>query len=772
MGYSKLLAPADRFIQYPTLMAIVVIAIGIRWVSADFQVLFDADPWWFYRHALEIYTNNLEPLRWDMQSHYPPGRPVDYPLGWSYTLAFFYALLHPLFPGLTLMKFSGLFVAVFASIVAVPAYFVGRIVTNRWGGLVTAAFAVTIPVFIDVSLAGYPDSDAAVVFYTWLAVLVTLFAVRNGKKIDFESSGRFFASLLRYLPYLVPPLLVYWLFALNWHFSWYIYFIFLLFIPFLILARFLESKIFYKDEGYASLAYRKIRDNRSVIVPIVMIGLVGEPISFLTRGWPFNTVTPHIQLVGGLSFIGVGILETSLLLFLSIALGAIIGLCFSKLKGLAVGSFVGALLALLLIQGIAPHTLLVSERVAELQPLQVSLLDSAGIIARIGSIPVLLGLIGIVGIILFKLLAKIEIKNTEYFAVIWIIATMFLVSSGERFSLLLSIAVAAASGFVIGNFVELTSKRKNMLVSTAYGLIFGALFIHVFYSAAQAEEQAELLQVSQNWVEALEWLKQNADTNSLVVSWWDQGHLIAGFTGLRVHTDGAHCDPSSCIPYDLNIRIVDAGRIYSTSNEQEAVSLLNKYRGLSSEQCENVKMNFGTSLPSDNSSDSVCHGVSDIYLVASADLIPKYPSISYYGSFDHSTKSGISRRYVVAAYTEDTDGSVVYGSGAIRILKENDLLMPIVNIPGRGIEDSIVSQLILYDDEGKEIFVDLSDLNEGERLVEGLVWIPPDGALAFFMESEVRDSLLTKLFFFEGRDLKEFELIFQNIEVKIFKLKM
>jgi hypothetical protein len=40
------------------------------------------------------------------------------------------------------------------------------------------------------------------------------------------------------------------------------------------------------------------------------------------------------------------------------------------------------------------------------------------------------------------------------------------------------------------------------------------------------------------------------------------------------------------------------------------------------------------------------------------------------------------------------------------------------------------------------------------------------------MEPAIRDSTFTKLFFFDGRELDAFELVFSNPEVKIFRVSL
>ncbi|MGH9910450.1 MAG: STT3 domain-containing protein, partial [Nitrososphaerales archaeon] len=428
-------------IQYVILAAIVAIGIALRWVSADFQVLLGADPWWFYRHAQMIYDNNFQIPQWDIQSHFPPGRPVNDQQGWPYTLAIFYAMLH--LPDLSLMKFTGFFVPVFASLSAIPAYFVGRILTNRLGALVTAFLAVITPRFISVSVAGYPDSDSVVVFYTFLAVLTTLYAINKADKLKLESY-RSYKEVIRYLPYLIPALIAYWVFAVNWSYSWYIYFIFLLFIPLLVLFRFIEGKVFHREGGYLSLLHQKVRETKSIVIPIVLIGFFGQILSSFTSGWPYNTVTPDQQLIWGLIFLNESFVGSAIFISVFVSVGAILGASFGRLKGLIAGIAVSSVIAWLLFSGgITGHRLLVFDSIAELTPLDFTAPGGfASIMQRVGNLPALFGMIGLIGIFLFKLFTKREIRTTEFFALFWIIASLSLILAGERFSLLFGIAVA------------------------------------------------------------------------------------------------------------------------------------------------------------------------------------------------------------------------------------------------------------------------------------------------------------------------------------------
>jgi hypothetical protein len=754
------------YIQYVILAAIIAIGIAVRWVSADFTALLGADPWWFYRHAQIIYDNNFQPPQWDMQSHFPPGRPVNHQLGWPYTLAVFYAMFQS--ADLSLMKFSGFFVPVFASLSAIPAYFVARMITNRWGALITAFLAVITPHFIGVSVAGYPDSDSVVVFYSFLAVLTTLYAIKKGDKLKLENY-RSYKEVIKYLPYIIPALIVYWVFAVNWSFSWYIYFIFLTFIPLLVLFRFIEGKVFHREGGYISLLHQKVRQTKSVVIPIVLIGVFGQILSSFTNGWPYSTVTPDQQLIWGLIFLNAGVAGSIVFISVFVSVGTILGASLGRLKGLITGIAVSTVIAWLLFSGgITGQRLLVFDSIAELTPLDFAAPGGfASITQRVGNLPALFGMIGLIGIFLFKLFTRREIKTVEFFALFWIIVSLSLTLAGERFSLLFGIAVAVAAGFLLGTLIEFFKRRRSLISAFFFIIVVVGLSLHLYDGVNRANTIAEGNRITPQTLQGLTYLKQTADKNALIVAWWDHGHLMAGYTGLRVHSDGAQCSAGECVPYGHDERMVDVAKMFSTNDESTAVSLLKKYASLSDDQCNQVKSSFGNRLPG-----NACGSTSEIYVIASGDLIPKYYWISYFGSYDYALNTGKHREYLqLFPAGKDPNGDLLYqgAEARARVYKRDQVLAATIDIPQSGIKNAFVGELRFYDEQGTETRRVLPSVDNSAG---GLLIVSEVRGRAMFMDSEMKESILTKLLLFHGEDLKHFQLVFENPTVAIYKVNL
>jgi len=758
-------------IHYPILLAIILLGVWIRSIGWDPNAILDYDPWWFFRHAQEIMQNGFLPPKWDILSYYPPGRPVDYYLGWSYTLAAFYQITSS-FMEITFTKFAGIFVAIFAGISAIPAYLVGKHVTNRWGGLTTAFFTVITITFISVSLAGYPDSDATDVFYSFLAIITTLFAIKKADKIDFSNRAHFLKSLVRYLPYAAPAIVSYWLFAFNWSSSWYIYFIFVAFIPLLVVFRVVESLVKREHKFGLRTIVAKIRENRGLVFTILLLGLVGEALSVATMGWPFNIIPPHEQLIQGLNIIGTKGLALYGFVGMLGVIGSIMGVALGRLGAAVIGGVLGAVLAIALILfGITGQVLIVFQSVAELQP-PANLGELFGsIIARVGYAPIIFAFAAL-AITALKIIFKKEIHTAEYFAIIWLIISLFLITKGLRFSLLFSMAAATAAGFTVGNLINYARGRGSILIlATLVAIFMVAGMIHFNDNYTFTKQAVGGLDVSQNFKEAFAWLKENADKDSLVTTWWDPGHIIAGSTGLKVMADGAHCGPNSCAFLDHNSRIQDMGRSFSVSDEDEAVKILSKYRSITPEQCTELETRFGDRFDPDS-----CRPVSDMYVLATADLIGKYYWLSFFGT----GQGTVFTQCDVNEQETQRLGAITYvcrtaAPTEISIIEQNSTLFGVMNSPQQGVRNAPIRDIVIFQN-GKQVVV-----NSGRSLdsaVDGLLWLDPSFRSAFFMQPAVRDSVFTNMFFFNGqgeaslgiKPLERFDLVYGNSEVRIYKV--
>lgn len=778
------------------ILIIAYLGVWTRLSSINSPTVLDYDPWWFYRYAQMILDNNLKLPSWDLQSYSLTGRTISLFHGWEYTIILFYYIIN-FFSSLSFMKVAIISPLIMVALTTIPAYFLGKLLTNEVGGLVTAFFAVLIPSFIGVSMAGYCDSDAPVAFYFFLSIFACLLAIKK-KKLPFI----FFA--------VASNLLFVW----NWGGGWITSILLIAFLIALPIFRILENFI---HTFSLKFDFKKIYEEWvNVNDTIFMIIGVSSILSFFL----FNFSIFH-SFFGGLAFTGLAALTRWIVFLASLAwLGFssfyfISSISKKPLKEKALFSFqllISAFMLYFLFSAfsIAPtKPLIVNISVAELQP--INIFSSEGFMAvagRVGLLPTILAF-GLFALALYKIWKKEQILIEEVFFFVWLLTMFYLISRGVRFSLQFSIAASVAAGYVIGHYkkypeillIILTLSLiflKDVLARNLYEL-FGFIFILVlpflvlykrdeklikifvfglfsfqllfFLSTSIQIGQASGMEISQNWYDAMDWLVKNADKDSMITTWWDPGHILAGYSyykgkPLRVHADGAHC--GDCFPYNHDVRIRDMGRIFSTSNETEAIEILKKYKELSKEQCDEAKKMF-PQIP-----EEACKPVSDFYIIASSDLIGKYYWLSCFGSFDYNLweKSNgqewkcNGKNFIQLPFSsQDQYGNLVYG-GILTLTVKDDKVVAVINVPQQGIRNALVKEIVYYQ-QGQEIRY----RNETYE-IDGMVWVDPSFSMVIFMDPEIRDSIFTKMFFFNGKDLKNFELVYSNPEVKIFKVKL
>jgi len=297
----------------------------------------------------------------------------------------------------------------------------------------------------------------------------------------------------------------------------------------------------------------------------------------------------------------------------------------------------------------------------------------------------------------------------------------------------------------------------------------------------------------------LDYLKNNATEDAIVCTWWDPGHIIAGYTGLRVMADGAHCPPQRCIPYDHNIRIQNMGRIMSTSDESEAVDILKKYMQLTPEQCQEVKNKFGDIVP-----DEACESASELYFISSNDLIGKFTWMNYFGGYRAPIKSGADFQknpgvccaqtpqsepdqiscgefadqgkgvwiwcpwvFSLSDVQQDEQGNQIYiydYSGLkMSIVQKPNYLVPIYN------NQYLINHMTFFSGDQMQD-INLKDSSINLERIDGLVWVDPSFRNLIYFAPAIKDSIFTKTFFYDGKGLEHFGLVYSNPEIKLYRV--
>lgn len=693
------------------------------------DIIADYDPWYFYRISELLWKNNLKLPKWDLLSYFPPGRPFPRSLGYEYFVVILY-MIESLFIKISFMKAATYVPIIMAALSAIPAYLLGKELSNEWGGLATALFITMSPTFIGVSMGSYMDTDTVVVFYSLLSIFTIFLAMRK-----------------KTMPYIIFALLSNIAFIYSWWFGWYVTTFLLVFIPAFFIFRMFEG---FLRKGRVPSIKSVYIELKPMLIPLIII-----------------------------------IVSLNVIMWL-----------------LGFGTFVGFILAASGFRSGA-DVMLVNVSVAELQPINIFTKDGfRAVSARIGSVPMLLTIFGIPSVAIYKLIKKESVGFEEIFLFMWAALTFYTILSGVRFSLLFALSVATSAGYVIGNIISYFKDKQPFVKASVYGVLF--FFVFLFASETLAFSlNIGGMGVGGNWEEMLNWLKTNADKDAIIATWWDPGHIIAGYTGLRVHADGAHCGPSECIPYNHNIRIQDMGRIFSTSNETEAVLLLKKYMQLTAVQCNEAKTYWqknGYTIP-----DEGCKPASEMYFISSSDLIGKFTWLNYFGGYrapissvyDFQKTPGICCAstpktepgqlscgefanqgkglwvwcpwiFQISDAKQDREGNNVfiydYSGLKLTVVQKPDAILPIYN------NKYLITNMVFYSPDGKLQAIDLSTYNTTLEKVNGLLWVQPDFRTVMYFSPEVANSIFVRTFFFNGQGLEHFKLVFSNPEIRMYKV--
>lgn len=414
--------------------------------------------------------------------------------------------------------------------------------------------------------------------------------------------------------------------------------------------------------------------------------------------------------------------------------------------------------------------MLVNVSVAEMQKITKD--DINTIINKVGIMQSVLGMVMFPLIIIYNSAKekKFKLKTSEITLVFWLLLISVLLTQGLRFILLFSVPVIVCGGYAFGSLLEMALQKDKIIIV----IILGFALLYAYSGISNAVEIAKYPPENENWLEAMEWIKENTDENSMIATWWDYGHLIS-YYGRTNHADGAHCPEYECQIYDHNDRIQDMGKILTTNNETEAKDILLKYKALSEEQCDDVKNTFKEKF-----NEKYCNKISDIYLLVSNDLVYKYIWLEYFAGNSYvlsdnnpgKCNTPEENMYVDCfwfyQFESQTNNSFTYSMSDSRDGNKFTLLLEEDNIYPFYMNEKIVENMVIYINGQGNIF---SYGNETAiEKMPGLLWVQPDFSGAIYMPKRVSESIFVRSYFFNGDKMKDFEIVYANSEVKVLKL--
>jgi len=208
------------------LIAIVALAFYIRAVLPyDSVFIGDTvrfsgnDPWYHMRLVENTIRNFPHRIFFDPYTHFPVGDVIHFGPLYDQMIALIALLVGLGSPSLhTIEAVGAYFPAVLGALVALPVYFIGKIMFDKRVGLLSALIVVITPgQFLARSLLGFTDHHVAETLFSTLTIMFFMIAIRRAEGVRFEHVLRKDWSTLRTpLVYSISAGLMFGCYLLCW----------------------------------------------------------------------------------------------------------------------------------------------------------------------------------------------------------------------------------------------------------------------------------------------------------------------------------------------------------------------------------------------------------------------------------------------------------------------------------------------------------------------------------------------------------------------------
>lgn len=195
---------ADMAKKYWPAIAILLIIISgvyVRTIDYRWPYLRNIDSYNFFSEMENIVQNNGKLSSTDELKLAPYGSARGGNIH-VYLGAYSYMLYRLAFPSAELWQFLIWFPALLASLMAIPMYFIGKLLYDRKAGILAAMFIVFDTAIITRTLGGDPDNDGTVLLMPLIVITAFLITYKHIQKYNFNKraliysiiTGIFFAA--------------------------------------------------------------------------------------------------------------------------------------------------------------------------------------------------------------------------------------------------------------------------------------------------------------------------------------------------------------------------------------------------------------------------------------------------------------------------------------------------------------------------------------------------------------------------------------------------
>ncbi|HOQ18401.1 MAG TPA: STT3 domain-containing protein [Methanothermobacter thermautotrophicus] len=788
----------------------------------------EMDSYYNYRLTMNYLTKGImgdtlvDGKPYDLHSYYPPGRPVDYPPLIVYVTSAAYRVLN-FFGDFSLKEVAFWMGAFIGSLCVIPAYLFVRRITNDYGGFAAALIVGLVPTYVAHTYAGFFDTD----MFNFVLPLFVFW---------FFTEGMLASSMRGKVGYALAAAVSILVFSAAW--VGYIFYLAVLIVfvaAYLVISRYILGE---KPEGEFEGKLDWLIHQRELF-PLLILLIAGGVLIGVFGG--FSSLAGAVGgLIGATQIqataqttaypnVYVSVSELQVPEFITTGAGNI----FLPGQNTIVGGVGGLLVFIIGVLGVG--ALVWKYRQPEVVVEESENRPRAGKKSKF----------------MRKKRAAVASEEMRHryllYAVlmaVWLIMSGYAVTKGSRFIPTFAMPLGLSAGIFTGFLVEYLRVRFTTTsslalivfvaavamvmpfgVSVAVKLLAGVLAAGFIYSVKKPEIRAPFMMVlvvlaavapsvsgahsittsvapgtDDGMWNSMQWVKKNTSRDTVVMSWWDFGHLFAVAADRPVTFDGG----SQNTP-----RAYWIGKALTTSNEtlsRGILTMLSTSGDLAYETLDNYTDDSGKTaeiltatlgLPREEARAVMTgrYGLSDkeaesvlmyshpakpkpFVLVLSSDMLGKAPWWTYFGTWDFKKKTG--SRYGYYPSLASSKPQVVNNTTVIQtvntMVDQNNVLGTIIEKKANTTNATIA---VGNNMTVQKINPHKLTIIEGDLLVKNEV-VDSDAQLSLIvigsgnqyttiiMNRELEDSVFTKLFLLGGFNQTSFKFLHQEPGVMLW----
>ena len=443
----------------------------------------------------------------------------------------------------------------------------------------------------------------------------------------------------------------------------------------------------------------------------------------------------------------------------------------------------------------------------------------AGILTNLGGlIFFLMSFIGI-SIIIFNSKYKLSKLKYSIIFLFWFMGTFYASTKGIRFTLLMVPVFSIGIGIFVGKIYDYLKKlikkqldidKRLITIMLILGLVF--LLLPLINDANQIQKQGRP-SFNDAWYNSLTNIRENSNEDSIITSWWDFGHWFKYYSNRAVTFDGgsqnrpqAHWVGKLLLTNNEDesmgiLRMLNCGGnnaydliLQKTQSEIDSINILNEILLKSKEEAKTI-LELRDLPVADILKKTHC-SPRDNFLITSQDMVNKAGVWGHFGAWD------FEKSLMYNKFNNNLDFNLESLGYSEQELKEienliltssdedlNSWIAPYPSYSGN-FGDCINQEEFILCNNG----VVIDTLNKISKIQtnDGIIDIgiyrdtinfyesgqDTELAIAYFeetnksliMASELIGSLFTELYYYESKNLKNFELFDKQIGVDGFKI--